>query len=82
MDKLKTLNRLRYLSYVGYVITGIFIIFGIYNLISDMKTTLKDQTKTLEVLKRSDSINTENTFQMMKVVRANTEMIGTQGGKK
>jgi hypothetical protein len=82
MDKLKTLNRLRYLSYVGYVITSIFIIFGIYNLISDMKTTLKENSKTLEVLKRNDSINTENTFQMMKVVRANTEMIGTQGGKK
>ena len=47
-----------------------------------MKTTLNDNSKTLEVLKRNDSINTENTFQMMKIVRSDSEMIGTMGGKK
>ena len=82
MDKITTLNRLRYISYVGYVIAGIFIVFGIYNMISDMKTTLKENSKTLEVLKRNDSISIENTFQMMKIIKGNTEIIGPMGGKK
>ena len=47
-----------------------------------MKTTLKENSKTLEVLKRNDSISIENTFQMMKIIKGNTEIIGTMGGKK